>query len=360
MKKKANVYIFIFLSWGILSFFGVISFINCIQSIYPNIHIGLLVLLTTNILFILYFWLDGTKDIIYIVFYYLKKPSIKKIEKLILNQESTDEMKNACIYLLYCTCDDFDDESLIRSMNQRHSNVKTFILDDSKTDEFKDKIDLFAKQYPVTIVRREDKSGFKAGNLNHFLNSQAEGSYDYFVVLASDEIIPPNFISDGLKYFFYYPKVGILQATHISTRNRTQFMNSFSMGVNAHWPTYQSIKEEYDFLSFLGHGAMISSECFISVEKFPLLVAEDVSFTLEAKFKGYETCFSNGIICEEEYPVDYFAFKKRHLKWTGGNLEFIQNYSLKILRSKELHWFEKIDLVLFTYSLPLSSVFFYR
>ena len=82
-------------------------------------------------------------------------------------------------------------------MKQRYNNVQTFILDDSTIEETKKTIDLFAEQHQVTIVRREDKSGFKAGNLNTFLQKQKEAAYDFFVVLDSDEIIPQNFITDS-------------------------------------------------------------------------------------------------------------------------------------------------------------------
>jgi hypothetical protein len=47
---------------------------------------------------------------------------------------------------------------------------------------------------------------------------------------------------------------------------------------------------------------------------------------------------------------------KRHSKWTQGNMEFIKRYTGTILRSP-MRWFEKLDIVLFTYSLPLTAVF---
>lgn len=356
LKKKNNVYGLIILFWLVLTFFGIVSFIENIQLIYSTFNPLLLILLTLNTLFIIYFWLNGTKDIIYCLVYYLQIKKILKREENILALPLPDSFSKKKIFLLYCTCDDFIADSLIQSMNQSYSNIETFILDDSKNDHYIKMIDDFAKDYPVTVVRREDHSGFKAGNLNHFLKKQTQ--YDYFVILDSDEIIPPNFVIDALHYFAYYSNMGILQATHISTRNRTKFMERFSIGVDAHWPTYQSIKESYGFLSFLGHGAMISKDCYVAADGFPHLVAEDICFTIEAKLKGYFTGFSNLIVCQEEYPIDYFAFKKRHLKWTGGNLEFIKTYSKKILFSKQLTWYEKLDVILFTYSLPLSSVFF--
>lgn len=70
----------------------------------------------------------------------------------------------------------------------------------------------------------------------------------------------------------------------------------------------------------------------------------------------YYVAFAPNIICEEEYPIDYVAFKKRHSKWTQGNLEFIKNYTKKIKKSK-MKWYEKMDIVLFTYNLPLTAIF---
>jgi len=85
-------------------------------------------------------------------------------------------------------------------------------------------------------------------------------------------------------------------------------------------------------------------------------VAEDLCMSIEARNKGYYTAFAQDIICQEEYPISYLAFKKRHNKWTQGNMEFIKKYTGRIIKSK-MTWFEKLDIVLFTYSLPLSAFF---
>ncbi|MGM0239385.1 glycosyltransferase [Enterococcus sp. AZ103] len=357
IKKNCSLYIWILIAWGILSAFGLITFITTIiQNKAMNVSIWTIILLMVNTVFILYFWLNGTKDIVYIFFYQFKYRKLQKQELKVLETDVLPQYKDARVLLLYCTCNDFIEDSLTTSMNQQYSNYKTVILDDSSEDQYKERIDTFAQLHSIEVVRREDREGYKAGNLNNYLVDRDD--YDFFVILDSDEIIPEDFITKSLHYFSYYPEIGLLQANHISTRNKTKFMERFSVGVDAHWPTYQSMKERYGFMSFLGHGAMISRECFKAVGQFPHLVAEDLCFSIEAKIKGYFTAFSTYIVCEEEYPVDYFAFKKRHLKWTGGNLEFISNYAKKLMFSKNLRWFEKLDVVLFTFSLPMSTVFF--
>nr|WP_277349757.1 glycosyltransferase family 2 protein [Planosporangium thailandense] len=299
-------------------------------------------------LFIAYFWLNGVKDIVYTLYYHL-----------IYRRRTADVPRRGAaadpprVVLVYCTCNDFSAESLRVSMRQRYPNYETVILDDSRDPRYLAEIDRFAAEHGIRVVRRADRSGFKAGNLNNFLRT---ADFDYFVILDSDEIIPPDYIDRSLDYFAHYGNAGIVQANHVATRNRNRFMRVFSIGVDSHWIAYQSVKNQHGFLSLLGHGAMVSRECYRAAGGFPHVVAEDLCFSIAARNAGYYTVFAPDIECEEEYPVNYLAFKKRHSKWTQGNMEFIKKYTWTIQRSA-MTWFEKLDIYLFTYSLPLTALF---
>ncbi len=328
------------------------------QGIEPSaaLRVTAIGLVALNGVFISYFWLNGVKDFIYVLWFLFAKRALFKKYRPVLRADASHI--NNKVLLLYCTCNDFDEESLVRSMRQNYKNFETVILDDSSQEEYRRAIDRFAAEYDVRVVRRQDRNGFKAGNINHFLQSEDAKNcgYRYAVILDSDEIIPSNFITECLKYFVTYDNVGIVQANHVATRNRNFFMKLFHIGVNSHWPTYQTMKNRYGFSSMLGHGAMIRRDCYEAAGGFPNLVAEDLCLSIELRNIGYYVAFAPNIICEEEYPVDYAAFKKRHSKWTQGNLEFIKRYTGKIFRSK-MAWFEKMDIVLFTYNLPLTAIF---
>jgi len=56
-------------------------------------------------------------------------------------------------------------------------------------------------------------SHVRAGNLNNWLKGRKD--YDYFVVLDSDEIIPPDYIEKVLKYFAYDQSCGAVQARQV-------------------------------------------------------------------------------------------------------------------------------------------------
>lgn len=364
LKKSPMLYIVLIAIWSILAivFWWLVSKSFGNVPYFPNAHITngvdifANILIVLNAIFISYFWLNGVKDFVYVVWYFVfKKRLLKKYDDIININVSNVKDK---ILFIYCTCNDFDSKSLSKSIRQNYDNFDVVILDDSTDESYKKKVDAFAQKNNIKVVRRKDRIGFKAGNINHYLMNPEckKKNYKFFVILDSDEILPTNFCVECLKYFYAKENVGIVQANHIATRNRNLFMRLFHLGVNSHWPTYQTMKHFYGFSTMLGHGAMIKSDCYYDAGGFPNLVAEDLCLSIEARDKGYLVAFAPNIVCSEEYPVDYVAFKKRHSKWTQGNLEFIKKYSGKIAKSK-MKWFEKLDIVLFTYNLPLTAIF---
>jgi cellulose synthase/poly-beta-1,6-N-acetylglucosamine synthase-like glycosyltransferase len=351
MRKSSRLYLLILGIWAALIALTFLPLLLELQR-SDDYGWGVFSLVLASTLFICYFWLNGTKDVVYTIYYYLFKKSLIKTPPRGFWQASFGK-KQPYVLLVYCTCDDFNGESLLASMDQRYENYDVVILDDSKKEESKEEVMAFAREHHIYVMRRKDREGYKAGNLNNFLK---RANYDYFVILDSDEIIPPDFITRSLDYFAFFKGTGIVQANHVATRNRNKFMHMFAIGVNSHWLTYQATKHHHGFLSLLGHGAMVSRECYEAAGGFPHLVAEDLCFSIEARNKGYFVAFAPDIICEEEYPINYLAFKKRHSKWTQGNMEFIKKYTSKVFGSK-MRWFEKLDIILFTYNLPLTALF---
>ena len=347
MSKSPKLYVTIMAVWLLL--FGS-AVLTSYSQIGRLMHVTPLsgFLVTITLAFIGYFWLNGVKDVLYTAWYYL----FVRSHRITLPYRPL--LREPLVLLVYCTRNDFNGDSLGKSMRQLYGNVRTVILDDSDKEMYLRQVDEFAATNQVEVVRRIGRVGFKAGNLNNFL---CDAEYDFFVILDSDEVIPPGFIRRMLDYFAANKNTGVVQANHIATRNITPFQRKFAIGVDSHWPVYQTVKDEFGFLSLLGHGAMVSRECYEAAGGFPLVVAEDICFSLAAREAGYMTVFAPDVTCEEEYPPDYLAFRKRHNKWTQGNMEFIRRNTWPILASRQLKWYEKLDIVLFTYALPLTAVF---
>ncbi len=219
LRKSSIVYHLILVAWAALLVAAPPAFVETVveASTYSAV---LTVLVAASAVFIAYFWLNGIKDLVYTLFYHLR---LKRSAIVVPARSTIDQPR---VIMVYCTYNDFSADSLARSALQDYDNYEVVILDDSTEAESKHAVDAFATEHGMRIVRRQDRVGFEAGNLNNLLG---HAEHDYFVILDSDEVTPPHFISRALDYFARY-NVGIAQANHVATRNQTDFMETFSSG----------------------------------------------------------------------------------------------------------------------------------
>ena len=202
------------------------------------------------------------------------------------------------------------------------------------------------------MIRRKNRKGYKAGNLNHFLQHMTEG---YFVIIDSDEILPVNFVTRALDYFT--EGVGIVPGESCSNQEPDHIHGHLCARSRCPLACVSDCEGSRGVLVSAWPRSDGLPRLLAGCRGFPEIVAEDIGFAIDAREHGYRTVFAPDILCEEEFPVDYAAFRKRHRKWTEGNMEFIRMYTRKILFTHSLKWWEKLDIILFTYGLPLTGIF---
>ncbi len=351
MQKSPSVYLAILCVWLVCVGVLFIACGNIIMQILrwrTNIATAAVVgLLLINAAALSYMWLGSVKDFIFSFLFLVNgKKLMKRYDGII----ATKVEKTPKVLLLYCTCNDFNEEALKVCMRQKYDNFQTVILDDSSKEAYKKRIDEFAIENGATVVRRKDRKGFKAGNLNNYLQGRTD--YDYFVVLDSDERIPENYITEVLKYYAYSEDVGVVQAAHKATKGGNLFQNLMGLSVKSNGKVCQVMKNFYGSNALIGHGMTISRQCYEATNGFPKVVAEDISFAVDVKNSGYRVLYAPNIVCEEEFPVNYLCLKKRQAKWVQGNVEFMRKYNGSITNSK-MTWYERLDIKLSHYNLPI-------
>jgi cellulose synthase/poly-beta-1,6-N-acetylglucosamine synthase-like glycosyltransferase len=263
------------------------------------------------------------------------------------------------VALLYTTCNDFAEEPVLSCIGQQYARFRVYILDDSSDPAYRARIDAFAARHSdrITVVRRHDRHGFKAGNLNHALTAVAREPL--FALVDADEILPPNFLSALVPRLLTTPDCGFIQATHRSNpASRSPLARDLGCGVDSHWRWYHPLRNEYGFVMLLGHGALIRRQAWMEAGGFPEIVSEDLAFALRAREAGWRGRFAEDVVCYEEFPEDVRAFRVRHMKWTRGTCEFLAHEAGRLLRSRRISWPEKLDILLPTLNLPLSFLFF--
>jgi cellulose synthase/poly-beta-1,6-N-acetylglucosamine synthase-like glycosyltransferase len=348
-NPKATLYIFVFVSWVFcLAWFEprliqLLSLANNIQ--------GLLALFMF-IIFINIAWLYGLYNIAIVLFavYY---NTFQKKSKIDLPLTITP-----AVALLYTTCNDFLEESLVSCVKQDYPSYKVYILDDSSDEYNKQQVDEFASRYPtlVSVIRREDRRAYKAGNLNNALQIVKE---KYFAIADADEILPTNFLSKTVPILEADEKCGFVQANHRANPNsKSKLSKSLGVGIDIHWKWYQPLRNEYGFVMFLGHGAVLRRDCWAQIGGFPEIVSEDLGFAIRIRELGYRGYFQEDVICYEDFPETVRTFRVRHMKWTRGTCEFLSKEFKRLIRAKKITWQEKMDILFPTLNLPLTLLFF--
>ncbi|GAB4497484.1 MAG: hypothetical protein OHK0019_31200 [Saprospiraceae bacterium] len=263
------------------------------------------------------------------------------------------------VAILYTTCNDFVEESVESCVRQDYPNYRVYILDDSSQQEFRDRVDAFAAQYPglVQVVRRPDRKAFKAGNMNHGLAHFAHEPY--FAIADADEILPSDFLTKTVAVLESDPTCGFVQANHrANPDDPSPLAQSLGVGIDIHWKWYQPLRNDFGFVMFLGHGALLRRDVWEKIGGFPDIVSEDLGFAIHARELGYRGRFLEEVICYESFPDSVRAFRIRHMKWTRGTSEFLRKKMGWLIRAKNISWTEKLDILFPTLNLPLTLLYF--
>lgn len=263
------------------------------------------------------------------------------------------------VAILYTTCNDFVEESVESCVRQDYPNYTVYLLDDSSQQSFKDRVDAFAAKYPtlIKVVRRPDRKAFKAGNMNYGLANFAHEPY--FAIADADEILPTDFLSKTVKVLETDATCGFVQANHrANPDDPSPLAKSLGVGIDIHWKWYQPLRNDYGFVMFLGHGALLRRDVWEKIGGFPDIVSEDLGFAIHARELGYRGRFLEDVICFESFPDSVRAFRIRHMKWTRGTSEFLKKKMGFLIRAKNISWAEKLDILFPTLNLPLTLLYF--
>ena len=354
MEKKPSLYILIMTLWTIAVGVLIYALVHCaIAFPEPNALMlaGKIVLLAATFFAVAFMLLTGIRDSVFQIAYLFSRKRTLKMHEKIAQIQIKDSPRVAVIY---CTCDDFCEDALTKSMKQDYSNYYIVLCDDSKKPENQAALDKFISDHPeveIKLSRRTEHKGFKAGNINNYLKNTTD-EFDYIVVLDSDEVIPENFITSAIKYFIYDEKLGALQAAHKATKGKNIFQSLMGMCVKSEAVYAQIAKDRYGLATLCGHGMMLSRQAVIDAGFFPELVVEDCAISIKIREAGYEIGFTPTILCEEEYPSNYIIAKKRTMRWQEGFIEIEKKLKDSML-SKNIPLYQRIDL-------QISQTAYYR
>ncbi|MCA9399776.1 MAG: glycosyltransferase, partial [Candidatus Omnitrophica bacterium] len=231
------------------------------------------------------------------------------------------------VAILYPTRNDFRPVSAMSCLNLDYPDFHVFILDDSTDKEFRKNIDEWARTHTdkVTVIRREDKSGYKAGNLNHALETIGK-DYPYFAICDADGILPRDFLT-GLLPFLQDKRVAYVQALQKGNPDQPEFFGQvLNFMIEAHYRYYVEAKNYFGFVMFYGHGGLLKTSVWQEAGGFPEIASEDLAYSARARALGYRGVYTDTVICLEDFPPGLPQLRKRSEKWIRGTSEFVKKF----------------------------------
>jgi cellulose synthase/poly-beta-1,6-N-acetylglucosamine synthase-like glycosyltransferase len=307
------------------------------------------------VFFMIFAWLYGIYNVLIVLFglwyrWFADKPE----QRLQVWPQTTPP-----VAILYTTCNDFVERSALSCVQQDYPNFRVYVLDDSRSEEYQRRIDEFASVYPdtVVVVRRRGREGYKAGNLNNGLTTAAAAE-KYFAIADADEILPGDFLTRLVPLMEADDSIGFVQANHrANPDNPSLLARQLGVGIDIHWQWYQPLRNDFGFVMFLGHGALLRRNCWVEVGGFPHIVSEDLGYAIAIRELGYRGVFAESVICLEDFPETVRSFRIRHMKWTRGTCEFLSKKLMWLLRARHISLMEKLDIIFPTMNLPLTLLY---
>lgn len=254
------------------------------------------------------------------------------------------------VALICTTCDDVNPDILKNLNRQTYPNLHIFILDDSQNRGSQLAVD----SLNFRVLRRHNRIGYKAGNLNNWLFRFGQ-SFPYFIVADADSILPDDFVKQMVSYAEHPSNSDVaIFETLIKLWNHN---NKFASLLGTMVPIIHRYKLRLDnrFCTTLsvGHNNLYRTSIIIKLGGFEEnYLAEDYATSIELLRKNYR-CMTVPVTSYERLPENLQEFVKRQSRWT------VQTFQLMSLKISDLSWMLKLNILmtLHYYLMPMVALF---
>ncbi len=210
------------------------------------------------------------------------------------------------------------------------------VLDDS-TDETLEisrrKVEEYqAKGFDIELIHRVDRSGFKAGALQHGLKT-AKG--EFIAIFDADFLPNTDFLLQTLPYFDQ-DKIGLVQTRweHIN-EDYSLLTRVQAFFLDAHFTVEQQGRNYGGyFMNFNGTAGVWRKETISDAGGWQAdTLTEDLDLSYRAQMKGWVFKYLENIESPAELPADIAAFKSQQFRWIKGGAETARKILPKIVQT---------------------------
>lgn len=202
-----------------------------------------------------------------------------------------------------------------------------------------------AQGVDIVHLQRGDRTGFKAGNLQHGL-ATAKGS---FIAIFDADCVPDRDFLLKILPYFRDPAVGIVYPRIVRHRNRDRSVLTRAQDPNGDRLPYRRPKQRYYasafFNFFFGSPGLVRTACLLDVGGWHGdTVCEDADFSVRSYLKGWRCVLVDERLATDDVLERMDGVKNQFTRWKTGNAECYRKHLADVLRSRTITPLQKFAL----------------
>ena len=211
------------------------------------------------------------------------------------------------------------------------------ILDDS-TDGTRDIVDrvvaeLEAQGIAIEVIRRDDRTGYKAGALQAGME---QSSAPLFAIFDADFEPPVDFLVRTVTVLMSGERIGLVQARwgHLN-RDTSLVTQAQGMGIDGHFAIEQGARAwNHLFMNFNGTAGLWRRSAIEDAGGWEHdTLTEDMDLSYRAQLAGWEPSYVDDLVVPAELPEDINAFKSQQFRWAKGSIQTAMKLLPRVMRA---------------------------
>ena len=196
----------------------------------------------------------------------------------------------------------------------------------------------------IVHIRRADRTGFKAGALNHGM-ARAKG--EFLAVFDADFVPPSDFLRRTIPFFSQDPKFAMIQTRwgHVN-RDSSLLTRAQSVGIDGHFVIEQGARTWNElFMNFNGTAGVWRRTAIGDAGGWEAdTLTEDLDLSYRVQLAGWRMKYLSDVVTPAEIPVDINGLKSQQHRWAKGSIQTAMKILPRVFRA-DVPLFRKIQAV---------------
>lgn len=185
-----------------------------------------------------------------------------------------------------------------------------------------------AQGLQVKVVRRSDRSGYKAGALS---NALPAATGQFIAIFDADFCPDPTFLLRTIPYFLApeAARVGFVQSRwgHLN-RSYSPLTQSQALALDGHFAVEQAGRQAAGcLLGFNGSAGVWRRSCLEDPQVGGWqadTLCEDLDLSYRAQLAGWQPRYLNDVVAPAEIPPQLTAYKRQQFRWAKGSIQTLR------------------------------------